>query len=132
MRSCYYWGVNQVGSLTFLEGDALARYHQLLNLLGTGCLLVLLAACSSFGSASPAVTSKKFAALKPTPAALPLGMTFYTYHGHSSPVFGVAWARDVKRIASTVLGGSVLVWVDATGMHSLCSLWTTGPLLSRD
>ena len=107
----------------------MARYHHLLNMLGAGCLLVLLAACSTSGSASPAITSKKFAPLKPTPAALPLGMTFYTYHGHSSPVFGVAWSPDGKRIASASLDGTVQVWDDATGKHSLIYRGHAGPVV---
>src|SRR5437764_14699660 len=97
----------------------LARYNQLLNLLLTGCLLLVLAACSSSGGTSPAATGKKFSPLRPASAAIPLGTTFYIYRGHTSSVFGVAWSPDGKRIASASLDGTVQVWDDSTGNHAL-------------
>src|SRR5690349_24990603 len=97
----------------------LARYHQLLNLVGTGCLLLLLAACSSSAGAPSAGTHKKPSPLTRAPASIPLGTTFYTYRGHTSPVFGVAWSPDGKRIASASLDGTVQVWDDTNGNHAL-------------
>src|SRR5947209_3918552 len=108
----------------------LARYHQLLNLLGTSCLLVLLAACSFSAGTSHVAPSKKSSPLMPASASIPLGTTFYIYRGHSSSVFGVAWSPDGKRIASASLDGTVQVWDDTTGNHALIYRGHAGPVFS--
>ncbi len=53
----------------------------------------------------------------PTPTPLPLGTLLYTYSGHSSYVFAVAWSPDGKRIASGSADGTVQVWDAADGGH---------------
>src|SRR5207249_5013792 len=103
---------------------------QLLKLLGTSCLLLLLAACSFSAGASPAAPSKKSSPLMPAPASIPLGTTFYTYRGHTSPVFGVAWSPNGKRIASASLDGTVQVWDDTTGNHALIYRGHAGPVFT--
>src|SRR5947207_2395494 len=108
----------------------LARYHLLLNLLGTSCLLLLLAACSFAAGASPAVTSKKADLLRSASVSILPGTTFYTYRGHTSSVFGVAWSPDGHRIASASLDGTVQVWDDTTGNHSLIYHGHAGPVFT--
>jgi serine/threonine protein kinase len=52
-----------------------------------------------------------------TSAAPILGTTLYTYHGHSGPVWSVAWSSDSKRVASGSSDKTVQVWDASDGGH---------------
>src|SRR5260370_24195242 len=52
-------------------------------------------------------------ALVPPAPVPPAGTTFFTYTGHTGPVFSVAWSPDGKRIASGSWDETAQVW-DAT------------------
>jgi len=53
----------------------------------------------------------------PTPTPITLGTLLYTYRGHSSYVFAVAWSPDSKGIASGSDDQTVQVWDAANGGH---------------
>jgi eukaryotic-like serine/threonine-protein kinase len=57
-------------------------------------------------------------AAPPLPStSLPIGTTLYTYRGHSSGVFAVAWSPDGKRLASGSQDKTVQVWDATDGGH---------------
>src|SRR5713226_8424371 len=68
------------------------HYRQcVLSIFGC-CLSLLLAACASAGNST--------FTFRPTPTAIHLHITPYTYHGQTERVRAVAWSPDGKYIAS--------------------------------
>ena len=90
----------------------LTRRRVLIGLAATGGVVV------AGGGITWLATSSKLAPhLTPTPTPLPpIGTLLFTYKGHSSYVFAVAWSPDGKRIAST--SDDVQVWDATDGSHS--------------
>src|SRR5262249_20589186 len=64
-------------------------------------------ASSRQGQGSPSVPA--------SPAPIIRRNALYTYHGHSSSVWSVAWSPDGKRLASGSADGTVQVWDATTG-----------------
>src|SRR5947209_1484556 len=46
------------------------------------------------------------------------GTLLFTYRGHSSSVYSLAWSPDGKRIASASFDNTVQVWEPLTGNHA--------------
>src|ERR1700686_2102982 len=104
-------------------------------------LLLILAASSTYTPFPPSAASNitdgtrqnVFAALSVSAqraSTIPVGSLFYTYEGHTSMVFGVAWSPDARRIASASLDGTVQVWDSATGKHVLIYRKHAGPVFT--
>jgi WD40 repeat protein len=67
---------------------------------------------------TPAVLHRTF-----VPSSLPLegpvslGITLYTYYGHTNAVRGIAWSPDSQRLASASNDQTIHVWDPSTGDH---------------
>ncbi len=110
-------------SAIFSSGST--RFPGSLRLLLCGCLLFLLAACSSAGSASstastptPSRNSTQATTLSPTASVPTITTPLVKYSGHTGPVIEAVWSPDSKHLASCGNDGTVQVWDASTG-HTL-------------
>ena len=99
------------------------RFPGSLRLLLCGCLLFLLAACSSAGGASsttstPTSSANSTQAASPTASVPTISTPLVKYSGHTGPVIEAVWSPDSKHLASCGNDGTVQVWDVSTG-HTL-------------